>query len=221
MATIMIAQNPEPAISDATESSGSSSPRTEEPEGPDPASPIKAYEPVQVPAPPPGPIIPPRVGLPPAAFRGDSPDLDDDGDGVGPTRRVRWRKLEDAKIVEAVQKLGRQWPEIAAMLPGRTAYAVESRWHQLKRERAEAAGVARSSSGSVDGPPAAARSSSDSIDGDKLFEILASTPGVPDLAPLLQAYKTGQIEKSELYKQLKAQVSGDALRDALKKMQHA
>jgi len=142
MATIMIAQNPEPTISDATESSGSSSPRTEEPEGPDPASPIKEYEPVQVPAPPPGPIIPPRVGLPPAAFRGDSPDLDDDGDGVGPTRRVRWRKLEDAKIVEAVQKLGRQWPEIAAMLPGRTADSVRNRWHRLVQARGGGAAAA-------------------------------------------------------------------------------
>ena len=137
-----------------------------------------------------------------------------------------WSAEEDALIKEGYRKLGPQWRLIAASLPaGRSDSSTRNRWNRLQeyenRLQEYAAGVARSSSGSVDGPPAAARSSSGSIDGDKLFEILASTPGVPDVAPLLRAYKEGRIDKKQLYTQLKAQVGVDMLRDALKKMQHA
>ena len=144
-----------PSTSLVPSPSGGSSPRTEDPEPgrspspydrgvqilpPDPGGPVQApprfLPPAAAPAglgrfpgpPPPPPPPPPRVA---------SPEADDDG--AGPTRRVRWRKLEDAKIVEAVRKLGRQWPEIAAMLPGRTADSVRNRWHRLVQARGGAA----------------------------------------------------------------------------------
>jgi len=75
---------------------------------------------------------------------------------------------------------------------------------------------------SAPGAPAAAaapaaRSSSGSIDAGTLIRLLNSTPGVPDLSPLLAAYKAGQVDKTQLIAQLKAQVGVEALREALNK----
>ena len=75
---------------------------------------------------------------------------------------------------------------------------------------------------SAPGAPAAAaapaaRSSSGSIDAGTLIGLLNSMPGVPDLSPLLQAYKAGQVDKTQLIAQLKAQVDVDALHEALRR----
>ena len=63
----------------------------------------------------------PRHRTPPAHLA-DAEDFVDD-------RRLRWTTLEDQKIVEAVRLLGKRWPEIAALLPGRTGDGVSNRWH--------------------------------------------------------------------------------------------
>ena len=65
----------------------------------------------------------------------DAEDFGEDDselDGEGRVRRVRWQVVEDQKIVEAVRLLGKRWPEIAALLPGRTGDGVRNRWHRLQ-----------------------------------------------------------------------------------------
>ena len=66
----------------------------------------------------------PRHRTPPAHLA-DAEDFGDD-------RRLRWTTLEDQKIVEAVRLLGKRWPEIAALLPGRTTDGVRNRWQRLE-----------------------------------------------------------------------------------------
>ena len=53
-------------------------------------------------------------------------------------RRVRWQVVEDQKIVEAVRLLGKRWPEIAALLPGRRPCGVKTRWKSAARLNAAA-----------------------------------------------------------------------------------
>jgi hypothetical protein len=44
--------------------------------------------------------------------------------------RRRWKPEEDAKLIEAVQKLGKKWFAVAAMVPGRTNEQCRQRWAQ-------------------------------------------------------------------------------------------
>ena len=58
-------------------------------------------------------------------------DYDDDDDSEARRRKVRWAQTEDLTIMAAVRRLGTRWPEIAALLPGRSDDAVRNRWARL------------------------------------------------------------------------------------------
>ena len=60
---------------------------------------------------------------------------------------------------------------------------------------------------------AAARSRG-AIDASTLIGLLQSTPGVPDVTPVLKAYKARQFDKTQLMSKLREQVGVDALRAA-------
>jgi hypothetical protein len=50
-------------------------------------------------------------------------------------KRGRWSSEEDAELIKAVQKLGNQWVEIAATVPGRTDAQCRGRWLVLDPTR--------------------------------------------------------------------------------------
>ena len=48
-------------------------------------------------------------------------------------RKDRWSPVEDMMIRDTVERIGTQWPRVAAQLAGRTPDAVRNRWHRLQK----------------------------------------------------------------------------------------
>ena len=112
-----------------------------------------------------------------------------------------------AAAAAAMMLQRQQQQQAAAAAVAAAGVAVASGLAAAQAKAGEAApGVAALGVAAAAGKQApAAGSSSGSIDAGTLIGILNATPGVPDLTPLLQSYKAGQIDKPQLIAQLKAQ----------------
>jgi hypothetical protein len=51
-------------------------------------------------------------------------------------KRTTWTAAEDRIVLDAIQKVGTKWADIARLLPGRTDNSIKNRWNSTLRRRA-------------------------------------------------------------------------------------
>jgi hypothetical protein len=66
----------------------------------------------------------------------------DQGHDQVDTDQLPWRAIENATLADAHRRMGGNWTDISKLLPGRSAFALESRWQGLRERFSNAAAAA-------------------------------------------------------------------------------